>query len=248
MEETISLSKIVEIIRKRIVLIIIFIIISISISIGVTFYVLTPIYQAQTQILVNQKSNSVETNSWQATDIDLRLINTYNEIITSPVILTPVIEKLELDTTPEQLMEQITVSSKSDSQVVNISVIVPDPLNAVEIANTVAEVFKEQIPKLMSVDNITILSAAKQSDSPRPLKPNKELNLVVGAVIGFMLGVGLAMYLEFLDTTIKSEDDIETFLHLPVMGVVGLIPEEKVKKKSLFSQKDRRKKNVLAEK
>lgn len=248
MEETISLSKIVEIIRKRIVLIIIFIIISISISIGVTFYVLTPIYQAQTQILVNQKSNSVETNSWQATDIDLRLINTYNEIITSPVILTPVIEKLELDTTPEQLMEQITVSSKSDSQVVNISVIVPDPLNAVEIANTVAEVFKEQIPKLMSVDNITILSAAKQSDSPRPLKPNKELNLAVGAVLGFMLGVGLAMYLEFLDTTIKSEDDIETFLHLPVMGVVGLIPEEKVKKKSLFSQKDRRKKNVLAEK
>lgn len=229
-------------------LIIIFIIISISISVGVTFYVLTPIYQAQTQILVNQNSNSVETNAWQATDIDLRLINTYNEIITSPVILTPVIEKLELDTTPEQLMEQITVSSKSDSQVVNISVIVPEPLNAVEIANTVAEVFKEQIPKLMSVDNITILSAAKQSDSPRPLKPNKELNIAVGAVIGFMLGVGLGIFLEFLDTTIKSEDDIETVLHLPVMGVVGLIPEEKVRKKSLFSQKDRRKKNVLAEK
>lgn len=230
------------------VLIIIFIIISIGISLGITVYVLTPIYQAQTQILVNQKSNSVEANPWQSIESDLRLINTYNEIITSPVILTPVIEKLELDTTPEQLMKQISVSSKSESKVVNISVDATDPLRAVEIANTVAEVFKEQIPKLMSVDNITILSAAKQSDSPRPLKPNKELNLVVGAVIGFMLGVGLAMYLEFLDTTIKSEDDIETFLHLPVMGVVGLIPEEKVKKKSLFSQKDRRKKNVLAEK
>lgn len=247
MEETISLNKIVEIIRKRIVLIIIFIIISSSISIGITMYVLTPIYQAQTQILVNQNNNSGEVNSW-STDIDLRLINTYNEIITSPVILTPVIEKLELNTTPELLMGQITVSSKSESKVVNISVDATNPLQAVEIANTVVEVFKQQIPKLMSVDNITILSAAKLADSPRPLKPNKELNLAVGAVLGFMLGLGMAMYLEFLDTTIKSEEDIETILQLPVMGVVGIIPEEKVKKMSLFSQKVRRNKNVLVEK
>lgn len=221
---------------------------TIGISVGITFYVLTPIYQAQTQILVNQKSNSELANSWQSTESDLRLINTYNEIITSPVILSPVIEKLELDTTPEQLMEQISVSSKSESKVVNISVIDPEPLRAVELANTVAEVFKEQIPKLMSVDNITILSAAKLGDSPRPLKPRKELNIAIGAVIGLMIGVGLALYLEFLDTTIKNEDDIETILHLPVMGIVGLIPEEKVKKAPLFSQKVRRNKNVLAEK
>lgn len=219
-----------------------------GISVGITFYVLTPIYQAQTQILVNQNSNSVEANSWQSTEIDLRLINTYNEIITSPVILSPVIEKLKLDTTPEQLMEQIFVSSKSESKVVNISVDDPEPLRAVEIANTVAEVFKEQIPKLMSVDNITILSAAKQSDSPRPLKPNKKLNIAIGIVMGLMIGVGLALVLEFLDTTIKSEEDIETVLHLPVMGVVGIIPEEKVKKTSLFSQKVRRNKNVLVDK
>ena len=248
MEETITLQGIVGIIRKRIIFIIIFTIISIGVSLGITVYVLTPIYQAQTQILVNQNSNSVEANTWQATEVDLRLINTYNEIITSPVILTPVIEKLELDTTPEQLMGRITVSSKSNSQVVNISVIATDPLRAVEIANTVVEVFKEQVPKLMSVDNITILSVAKLSDKPRPLKPNRELNITIGAVIGLMLGVVLAMLLELLNTTIKSEDDIETVLHLPVMGVVGLIPEEKVKKKSLFSRKDRRKKNVLAEK
>ena len=248
MGETTNLQEIVKVIRKRLFLIIIFTIISIGISVGITFYVITPIYQAQTQILVNQKSNSVEANTWQSTESDLRLINTYNEIITSPVILSPVIEKLELDTTPEQLMGQILVSSKNESKVVSIGVVSANPLQAVEIANTVAEVFKEQIPKLMSVDNITILSAAKLSDSPRPLKPIKELNIAVGAVLGLMLGMGMAWLLELSDTTIKSENDIEEILHLPVMGVVGLIPEEKVKKKSLFSQKDRRNKNVLAEK
>lgn len=248
MEETINLEGIVKIIKKRIMLIMIFTIICTGISVWVTFYILTPIYQAQTQILVNQKSSPELANSWQSTESDLRLINTYNEIITSPVILIPVIEKLGLDTTPDQLMNQILVSSKSESKVVNLSVDDPDPSSAVEIANTVAEVFKEQIPKLMSVDNITILSVAKLGNSPRPLKPNKELNLVAGAVIGLMLGAGMALYLEFLDTTIKSEEEIIKDLKLPVIGVVGLIAEEKVKKTSLFSQKVRRNKNVLAEK
>ena len=98
MEETISLQEIAKIIRKRLLLIIILTVISIAITAGVSFYVLTPIYQAQTQILVNQNNNTEEVNSWEKTNqMDLRLIKTYNGIITSPVILNPVIEKLELD-------------------------------------------------------------------------------------------------------------------------------------------------------
>ncbi|MFP3813514.1 capsular biosynthesis protein, partial [Bacillus sp. SIMBA_005] len=55
-------------------------------------------------------------------ETDLRLINTYNVIIQSPAILSKVISRLHLDSTPEKLKEQITVSSASNSQVVNIAV------------------------------------------------------------------------------------------------------------------------------
>ncbi|AWE06773.1 capsular biosynthesis protein [Lysinibacillus sp. 2017] len=244
MEETISLQEIAKIIRKRLLLIIILMVISVGISAGISFYVLTPIYQAQTQILVNQNSNPEEAYSWNSTETDLRLINTYNVIITSPVILTPVIEELELDVTPGQLMSQISVSNESGSKVVNISVLDANPLQAVEISNTVAEVFKKQIPKLMSVDNITILSAAKLSDTPSPVKPNKRLNIAIAAVIGLMLGVGIAFLMELLDTTIKNEKDIEEILGLPVIGVVGSIVEEKEKRSSLISRRARRNYNV----
>ena len=240
MEETISLQEIVKIIRKRLLLIIILIVTAIGISAGINFYVLTPIYQAQTQILVNQNSNPEEAYSWQTTETDLRLINTYNEIITSPVILTPVIEALELDITPEQLSSQISVSNKSDSKVVNISVVDSNPLQAVEISNTVAEVFKEQIPKLMSVDNITIISIAKLSETPSPVKPNKILNLAIATVIGLMLGVGVAFLLEISDKKLRDERDINEILGLPVMGVIGLIAEEKGTKYSIISRRVRR--------
>ncbi|MGN7476655.1 YveK family protein [Solibacillus silvestris] len=240
MEAGMGIKEIAKTIKKRLFLIIILTVISIGISIGISFYILTPIYEAQTQILVNQKSSPDEVYSWQTTETDLRLINTYNVIITSPVILNPVIEKLQLDKTLEQLTDQISVSSENDSKVVNISVADSSPSAAVDISNMVANVFKEQIPKLMSVDNITILSEAKLSANPIPVKPNKILNIAVGAFVGFFLGIGMAFLLEFLDTTIKTERDVEDILGLPVIGVIGFITEEKQKKFSFIPRRVRR--------
>ena len=240
MEESISLQEITKIIRKRLFLIISLTIISVGITAGISYYVLTPIYQAQTQILVNQKSNSDEAYSWERTEIDLQLINTYNVIITSNAILSKVIEKLEMNVTPEQLKNQITVSSENNSKVVTIHVEDPNPRQAVEISNTVAEVFKEEIPTLMSVDNINILSVATLDENPSPVKPNKMLNMAIAAVVGLMVGIGVTFLMEMLDTTIKNEKDIEEILALPVMGLVGSIVPEKEIKDSLRSRRIRR--------
>lgn len=240
MEETVWLLEIAKIIKKRLWLIITLIVISCGISAGISFYALTPIYQAQTQILVNQKITSEEVYTWQTTETDLRLINTYNVILTSPAILTRVIEKLNLTLTPATLSERIFVSNESDSKVVNIRVEDPNPSQATEISNTLAEIFKEEVPRLMSVDNISILSAAKLSDKPIPVKPNKILNIVIGGFVGLMLGIGLTLLLELLDNTIKSESDVETLLNLPVIGIVDYITDEKQKKFSLNSRRARR--------
>lgn len=230
MEETISLQEVLKIIKKRLLLIISLTIVAVSIAVALSFYFITPIYQTQTQILINQKGSSEQVYSWNQMETDLQLINTYNDIIKSPVILSKVIEELKLDTTLEKLTKQITLSSESNSKVLKIEVQDSNPEQAANIANVTAEVFKEQVPPLMNVDNINILSAAKVSENPSPVKPNKVLNIVIGAVIGIMLGVGLAFLLEILDTTIKDEKDVEEILALPIIGLVGSIPLEKVKK------------------
>lgn len=244
MEEAISLQEILKIIRKRILLIISLVVISVGVSVGISFYLLSPLYQAQTQILVNQKSSLSDVYAWQSIDTDLRLINTYNVIITNTAILTPVIDKLNLDVTPEELARQISVSNENDSKVVNISVLDSNPKHAVEISNTISEVFKEKVPELMRVDNISILSKAKLSENPIPIKPNKILNIMIAVVIGLILGVSIAILLEILDTTIKNENDIEEHYGMPVIGVVGLIVEKKEKKIPLKSRRVRRNENV----
>jgi len=226
-EETISLQDILNVIRKRLVHIVSITVIAALIAGVISFFVMTPIYQSSTQILVNKQATE-QQQSIQSQDIqtNLQLINTYNVIIKSPAILSKVIEILDLNLTPSQLSDKITVASQNDSQVVNISVQDEKPAIAVEIANTTAEVFEQEIPVLMSVDNVNILSPAVLSEDPTPVKPNKMLNIVIGAVVGLVIGVGLVFLLEYLDTSIKTEQDVEELLHLPIIGLVSPIPDE----------------------
>src|SRR5258705_3302940 len=64
----------------------------------------------------------------------------------------------------------------------------------------------------------------------RPVRPNKPLNIALGIIIGLVVGVGLAFFIEYLDTSVKTIDDVERSLQAPVLGVipqnVGLLVEE----------------------
>lgn len=247
-EETMKLQDILKVIKRRLLLIITLTIIAVGIASFISFYMQTPIYKAQTQILVNQNNTSEETYSRSQIETDLQFINTYHDIVTSPVILDKVIGKLQLNTTPEQLAYQITLYSENGSKVLYIEVLDSDPVLAVDIANTTAEVFKEEIPNLMKVDNINIISVAKFNEDTSPVSPNKVRNIAIGAVMGIMIGVGLAFLFEILDTTIKGEKDVEEILNLPIMGLVGSIPVEKGKKASSKTQRVRGIQNARLEK
>lgn len=61
---------------------------------------------------------------------------------------------------------------------------------------------------------------AKAEPEGKPAKPNVAINLALGGVLGLMFGLGLAFFLEYMDTTVKSLDDVERFLGVPVLAVV----------------------------
>lgn len=226
MEETISLQDLFKTIRKRIGLIALLTILAVTIAGVISFLVLTPVYQSSTEILVNQSPTEAGQLTNQNIQTDLQLINTYSGIIKSPVILSQVVEELNLDMTSDQLTEKITVSNADQSQIVNISVQDEDPSMAVDIANTTASVFENDIQELMNVDNVRILSPAVMKENPTPVAPNPMLNMAIAAVVGLMLGVGIAFLLDYLDTSMKDQQDIEDILGLPLLGIISPIVEK----------------------
>lgn len=223
MEETISLKELFQTLKKRMSLIVIITAIAVIVSGIVSYFLITPIYQASTQLLVNQAKTEQTQYDPNMVQTNLQLINTYNVIIKSPAILEKVADQLGNDLTAAQLNEKITVASEAESQVVNVTVQDPDPQMAVAIANTTAEVFQKEIVNLMNIDNVNILAKAEVGENQSPVKPQPLLNIAIALVVGLMAGVGLAFLLEYLDNTIKNEQDIEKVLGLPVLGVIATI-------------------------
>ncbi|MGJ7910839.1 YveK family protein [Neobacillus sp. LXY-1] len=247
MEETISLVELLQTLKKRLRLIVSITFIAVLISGIISYFFLTPIYQASTQLLVNQSKQDESVYNYNEVQTNLQLINTYNVIIKSPAILETVIDELNLDMTVKELTEKITVANEKDSQVVNVSVQDPDAAMATEIANKTASVFKTEIVKIMSVDNVKILTKAEVEDSAAPIKPRPLLNIAIALVVGLMVGVGLAFLLEYLDNTIKNEQDIEKLIGVPVLGVIATMDEATLKRNSKKLRSERSTKGMRGE-
>ncbi|MFB1052054.1 YveK family protein [Paraliobacillus sp. JSM ZJ581] len=225
MEETISLKEIMEVLKKRFGLIFLLIIGAALISGLVTYFFITPTYQSSSQFIVNQKSTESDQVDYNEIRSNVEIINTYNVVIRSPRILDEVINELDLTISAGTLREKINVGSEQNSQVVTVTATDPDPAIAVAIANKTVEIFQQDIGDLMNVDNVSVLSEAELDADPSPVNPKPMLNIVIALVVGAMAGVGLAFLLEYLDNTLKTEQDVEQKLGLPVIGAISHIKE-----------------------
>lgn len=230
MEEEISLVELFNILKKHMTTIIFSVIVTTLLAGIYTFVIATPMYEATTEMLVSQSSEENSSMSRQDIDTSLQLINTYSDIIRNEVILTPVIDELDLDIEVNQLRENVTVARESDSQVFSIQVRDENPYEATEIANTISETFQTNIDEIMNVDNVTVISAATPETSA--VSPNNLLNLIIGFVLGGMIGIMITFVRELLDTTVKSEDFITDEIGWTVLGQISVFSEDDLRIKT----------------
>lgn len=222
MEETISLQELLGTLRKRLGLIMIITLAAVSIAAAISYFYITPVYQATTQFIVNKSSNDQTINNTEI-QTNLSLIESYREIIKSPRILDIVRDELDIDMSAGQLASKITVENSNNSQVVSLKVQDPDPFLAADIANKTTEVFQREVLVIFRVDNVQPLAQAEVSENQAPVSPKPMLNIAIAAVVGLMAGVGLAFLLEYFDNTVKTEQDVEKYLEAPVLGVITRI-------------------------
>ncbi|WP_368914440.1 YveK family protein [Exiguobacterium acetylicum] len=237
MNETISLQELFSILRKSFWRILALTIIAALISFAVSSFLIKPTYQAGTQILVTPKKQENEVIDAQSVQSSVTLVNTYRVIIKSPAILEQVQKEVpNAPTNVAALNNMVTVESEQNSQVINVSVQSTDAALASNMANSIAEVFSSDVQKLMSVDNVTVLS--KSGIPTSPVSPNIILNTAIAAVVGFLLGVGLAFLREVLDRRIRTEDQVQQILDLPVLGSIPDIDSKVFKSSSKAAKRE----------
>ena len=233
MEETIDLQELLQMLKKRLRLIALFMIFATIISGLFTHYLIVPIYQASTQLVVSRSDMDHTVTSAEISGIN-QLMSTFNQIMLSPRILDQVVEELGISSGSLRG----NMEARNESQVLILTVRHEDPELARDIANTTAEIFARDVPDIMNFDNISILAPALTPNNP--VSPRLMMNAGIGFIIGTMSGIFLAFLLEFLDKTVKNEQDVKQLINIPVLGMIPAITPEDVKVKQAAIELARR--------
>lgn len=225
---TIELGHLMAILRKHFKMLIVWTLLAGVLGFVVAQFVVVPKYTATTEILVNQKhSNDNNGQAYNIQQADIQMINTYKDLITNQVVLNEVSHELNSSKTAREygrsynmpvskLKGAIKISNQQNSQVFSVAVKTDDPNLSAATANTIARVFKKQIKKIMSVNNVTIVSRAAAPDSPS--FPNVKLFTLAGAVLGLVFSAIYLVIKELMDTTIKDDDFMTKELGLTNLG------------------------------
>lgn len=236
MEEVVSLQEIALVLKKRVLLIFSMMILGVVALAGMTFFLITPKYGTDTQLVV-QSNQETLTNANLQSDLtgNVMMVNTYKDLIKSDVVLDQVSLQLAkedgIQYTSNELNKMISVTQSQNSQMFSIRVVSINAKEAMEIANKTAIIFKEKAVEILKVDKVSIISPAKLQTTP--VSPNKKLNLLIGAVIGLLLGFLIVFLLEFLDKTVKDTKFIENDLDLPLLGEISVLTNKELQS-SLF--------------
>lgn len=245
MEQVVSFNQILDILKKRIKVIILFMFIGVAVAGGITFFFITPKFNSQAQLVVTlpqtENTNSNDVNS------NLQMINTYKDFIISDLVLNQVENRLKSDynikINTAAIKNSIIVQQNQNSQMFSIIAKSSNANNAMYIANTVATIFQENAKDVLNVDRITIISKAVVNT--KPISPNNKVNILIGLILGTILGTVFALLLDLFDRTVKDTSFIVEELGFTVIGTVPEISDKEVakyikeaKKISQFSQEN----------
>ena len=221
-EEVIDLREYISIIKKKWFIMAILCVVCVAASTVYSFFIAKPVYQAETTLIVKtEKTEGTNTVTSDQIKTTQQLAVTYGEIIKSRKVLDDVIKNLDLDESYGQLSGKISVSTVSDTQIIKVSVQDTNKSNAAKIANEIPKVFAKEAIRIADANGVEVIDKAQTPVNP--VSPNKKMNILIAGVLGVMIGLFIIFIIEFLNTKIKTPQDIEKELGLPLLGV---IPEE----------------------
>jgi len=225
----VELRRYIAILRRRLLLIVVAVIAGITAAYLTTPK--TPGYQAQSTIYVGSRQLGALSNGFVSADQLLGLqqvILTFSKMIDSRPIAADAIDRTGLQKSTRQVLAETNVSPEQGTQLLQVQVTDPSPDVAQRLANGLADSFVSKIeafepgsaPQPGAVPQLPAYVFERAALPTNPQPTGLPRRLVLGALFGFVVAVGIVFLLEYLDVTIKGAADAEQRLGLPVLAVI----------------------------
>lgn len=198
----------------------------------------TLLYTASTKMYILSRNIQGETIGENIQFI-ASVLNDYQALVTSKDILEEVIRELNLQEDHTTLASQIAVGIPQEGTVVTIYVTDDNPIEAMQIANTVRDVMERYMKNVMGIELFDIIEKA---NLPEPVKrDSSKRNAVLGGIISACLMMGILIGRYLLDDTIKKPEDIEEKLGLSVLASIPISNKKgNAKEKTRVKRKQRK--------
>ena len=188
----------------------------------VSFALMGNTYTAQTSmyILANSNTESQSTNYTDLTASQL-LANDVATLLQSDRVEADAASSLGLTDLSDY---KVSVTSETTTRVISLVVTGPDPQGVADVANEMASQVSVVAQDVQMADSINVIDEAVAPTSPSG--PNRMLYIAVAFLAGLFLAIAIVVLMDMLNTRIRSAEDAEELLGVPV---VGRIPAMKKK-------------------
>ena len=181
-----------------------------------------PAYQANTELYITSNDSVI---SLQDLQIGTAIAEDYRFIITSRSVLNKVIEDLQLDLNYDQLKAMINVTNPSGTHIIRTSVKTGDLELSRDIANKLLSVSIERIYQVVGASEPSVIDYSEAS-AVEDVSPSFRKFLLIGTLIGFLVVAVIVIVRVIMNSTLRTEEDIEKYLNLTVLAAIPYYDEK----------------------
>ncbi|KQO62330.1 polysaccharide biosynthesis tyrosine autokinase [Curtobacterium sp. Leaf261] len=237
-----ELRDYITVLRKGWVLILVLALVGVAAAAGYSI-VKQPEYAASAQVFVSTETSGSAADLAQGNTFTQQRVLTYSNLVTTPIVLLPVISSLKLDMTAGELATLVSADAPLNTTLITINVTDTDPVQAADIANATSQSLTNVVQNIESTSenggSTVKLTRVQEAQVPSaPVSPNVPVNVILGLLVGLALGVGIAVLRETLDNRVRTEQDVERISDAPIVG--GIAFDSKASVRPLIVQADPR--------
>ncbi|WP_404987679.1 YveK family protein [Clostridium culturomicium] len=224
-EQVISISEIIDSLKKRWKLIVVITLCATLLSGVVSFFVLKPQYEATTKVFIGKEEGAEQGYNQSDVIMYKQLMKTYLETVKTKDLIGRALEDVKTELEVKEVLAGLTVTNVADTQILEIKFKGKNPEEARDIVAAVTGEFINTSKTLVANGNVRVIEEVVVPENP--VSPNKKMNIAIAFILGLMVSVGICFLLEFMDNSFKNKEQVEQELGIPVIGLIPLMEDDR---------------------
>lgn len=216
-ELEIDFGELFKVLKKNILLVLVISLLCAVIGLVSSMFLINKKYSSEATIYITPKVTEQGTIDYNSIQTNSRMVNNYMEILKGETILAKVADQVGMESY-EEVLDTLEVSNPENTELISVSSETTDPELSQQIVSLVISTFTEDMMDILNLNNVTIINDAKVNENP--VSPSVPKYTILGLAVGLVISCGYVFITFLFDKRLRTREEAENFLGVPVLATV----------------------------